>query len=106
MSGSSPLVRPSPRLTIVVRWFMVGRCPFLNRSAASLKSLVTSTSIMLSLKIEGLYEKAPRPASATSWSWSTVPPLTPMAPAISPLRVSGMPPAKLTKRPCRIVSRP
>lgn len=35
------------------------------------------------------------PASAAVWSCSPVPPLTPTAPTTHPLRVSGIPPAKI-----------
>ena len=72
-------------------------------SARTRNPLETNSLIPLRM---GKIQKAATPASATSWSWSTVPPLTPMAPATSPLRISAMPPAKLTKRPWRIVSRP
>src|SRR5215208_8526751 len=42
--GSLPLLRPSPRITSVVRWLSDGRYSFLNWSAALPKSLFTSAS--------------------------------------------------------------
>ena len=42
--GGLPLLRPSPRITSVVRWFSAGRYSFLNCSAALPKSLLTSAS--------------------------------------------------------------
>ena len=40
-------------------------------------------------------QKAAAPASATAWSWSPEPPLTPMAPTTLPSRFRGIPPAKI-----------
>lgn len=42
---------------------------------------------------------AAAPASATAWSCSPDPPLTPMAPTTLPLFLSGMPPAKIITLP-------
>jgi hypothetical protein len=45
------------------------------------------------------YEQAATAASATAWSCSPLPPLTPTAPTIWPFIVSGAPPAKIITRP-------
>ena len=49
--------------------------------------------------VAAAYQNAAAPASATAWSWSPDPPLTPMAPTTLPSRFSGMPPAKIMMRP-------
>jgi hypothetical protein len=72
----------------------VPRYPFSSRGAAL--ALVASAR-------HGHQPKAATPASATSWSSSTVPPLTPIAPITSPSRINGMPPAKMTIRPPFVV---
>ncbi len=41
------------------------------------------------------FQNAAAPASATEWSCSPEPPLTPTAPTTLPPRFSGMPPAKI-----------
>src|ERR1700682_3605696 len=45
------------------------------------------------------YEQAATAASATAWSCSPLPPLTPTAPAIWPFTLIGRPPAKIITRP-------
>jgi hypothetical protein len=58
-----------------------------------------STDLDTVVESTGQVQIAPTPASATVWSCSPLPLLTPIAPMTIPSRRIGMPPAKIMMRP-------
>jgi len=63
--------------------------------ACALRDLRDGTATPCGPGPAGYEENAAAPASATAWSCSPEPPLTPIAPTTFPSRLSGIPPAKI-----------